>query len=255
MPPTAPLPIFDDDAALSDIVSPTAHRPQHPSPGDDNVVSNIIDIHTGLPCLPQPKADNPRMDTPVIPITNTEFCELLVRHGLLKRFAAIVRDKVGPNHAKDVVQEILLAMWKCLKRWDRDRPFDKWAIGICYRQCANHWRKHGRHAGQESDDETIQKYQDQAALEAHADQLDAQLRADQVAELRPHLRSFSKKLSQDDKTILALWCQGETDDDIAQRLEKTGEHRRKRISERRAKILSDLRAYLSVQASTLSVTP
>jgi RNA polymerase sigma-70 factor (ECF subfamily) len=72
---------------------------------------------------------------PVFPVTEIRlsFQDLLKTHGpRLRAFiGTLVRD---PHVREDVFQNVSLALWRSFDRYDPERPFGPWALGVAARQ-------------------------------------------------------------------------------------------------------------------------
>jgi RNA polymerase sigma-70 factor (ECF subfamily) len=58
-------------------------------------------------------------------------------------YAVARRLSPSPDDAEDVAQEVFLAAWRQLGRFQKRAAFKTWLIAICIRQCAAHTRKCG----------------------------------------------------------------------------------------------------------------
>lgn len=100
---------------------------------------------------------------------------------------------VGPGaDADDVLQEVSLAMWREFARFDRDRPFIAWAIGIARNHVARWRRGRGIAARRFSP-------QAEAALAVAYEELD-----DGLVERRTALRGCIDRLGPQARELLEL---------------------------------------------------
>jgi RNA polymerase sigma factor (sigma-70 family) len=72
------------------------------------------------------------------------FDQLVARH-YDAVYAVARRLSPTPDDAEDVAQEVFLAAWRQLGRFQRRSAFKTWLIAICIRQCAGQARRSGGH--------------------------------------------------------------------------------------------------------------
>lgn len=70
------------------------------------------------------------------------FDQLVERH-YDAVYAVARRLSPSPDDAEDVAQEVFLAAWRQLDRFQKRAAFKTWLIAICIRQCAAHARRSG----------------------------------------------------------------------------------------------------------------
>lgn len=120
-------------------------------------------------------------------------------------FGLCVRLLHHRQDAEDVTQEVFLRVFRSLKRWDSNRPFKPWIMGIAVNRCRTWLSQRTRRP------ELVEYLHETAESRP----------ADDSAELTHELRSAVKELRSEYQAVFVLFHeQGLPYEDIAEALEK-----------------------------------
>ena len=69
----------------------------------------------------------------------------------LKVLYNYIRAKAAENDAADILQETMLGVWQGIGKFGGDSSFSTWVLAIARRKIADHYRRHYRRAGRETE--------------------------------------------------------------------------------------------------------
>jgi RNA polymerase sigma-70 factor (ECF subfamily) len=85
------------------------------------------------------------------------------------RLRGFLARRVGPEAVDDLLQDIWLACWVALPRFNRRSRFKTWLYGIALHKCTDHHRARGRAARAAASDNTDRSWQSVEDLYASAE--------------------------------------------------------------------------------------